>query len=519
MQRRTFLTAAAGLFRPTAARAAERVLRFVPDSNLATIDPVWNVTPTTRNHGMMVWDTLYGRDASMAPQPQMVAGHELSSDGLTWQFTLRPGLAFHDGGAVKAADCVPSITRWAARRPLGQRLLAQTAAMSALDDTRFEIRLRQPFPQMTQALSEFCFIMPERIARTDPGTRITEVVGSGPFRFVTDEWVAGSGAVYQRFDGYQPRAEATSFTAGGKIVHFDRVEWQVMPDLATAVAALQRGEVDWVQQPALDLLPLLQKAPGVKVLANDHVGVMGMLALNHLYPPFDNVDARRALLSAIDQADFMSAVASDAPGATLVPVGYFTPGSAMASTAGMQALTAPRDLSRAKAMLAASGQSGARVVVLSPTDSPALQAMSLVAADLFQQLGLDVQVDSMDVGTQTQRRANRAAPGKGGWSAFTTTYEGLTMADPATNVGLRGNGEDAWYGWPTCPRLENLREAWFAASQPDEQKRIAADIQQAAFAEVPFIPLGQVFYPTAVRAGIVDILPAAFPIFWNVRKA
>jgi peptide/nickel transport system substrate-binding protein len=520
MKRRMFLaaTAAGLLVRPALAESDQRILRFVPDSNLASIDPVWNLIPVTRNHGLMVWDMLYGRDASFAPQPQMVAGHDLSEDSLTWRFTLRDGLLFHDGTPVRAVDCIASIQRWATRRPLGQRLLMLSTAMTALDDKRFEIVLRKPFPSMLLALSEFCFIMPERIARTSPTTRITEAIGSGPYRFVADEWVAGDRAVYTRFDKYQPRPEPPSLLAGGKVANFDRVEWRIIPDPATAAAALQSGEVDWVQQPQSDLLPMLRADKQVQVLANDRVGVMGMLALNHLHPPFDNQKLRQAVLSAIVQKDFMAAAAGDDPAMSRAPVGFFTPGMAMANDAGMAALTAPRDLGHSRHLVKDSGYGGERVLVMGAADSPVTQAMAQVAADLFRQLGLNVDYVSMDLGTLVQRRANKGTVENGGWDAFATTYEGLTMADPATNVGLRGNGGDGWFGWPTSARIEALREQWLDAPSLTTQQDIAAQIQAVAMEEVPFIPLGQIYYPTTARTNLAGILPAPFPIFWNVRR-
>lgn len=507
--------AAGTLARP--AIAAAKVLRFIPSSNLASIDPVLNIIPVTRNHGMMVWDMLYSRDANFVPRPQMAAGHETTPDGLTWRFTLRDGLLFHDGTPVRAVDCIASIQRWAPRRPLGQRLRDLANEYRALDDKRFEIALKRPFPRLTYALSEFCFIMPERIARTPSTARIAEAIGSGPFRFVADEWLSGDRAVYTRFDGYNPRQEPPSFMAGGKVVNFDRVEWHIVTDPSTAAVALQNAEVDWLQQPQADLLPMLRADRRVRVLRNDKVGVMGMLALNHLYPPFDNPKIRQALLSAIDQKEFMESAVGADPTLSLTPVGYFTPGMPMANDAGLSALTAPRHIQTAKRRIAEAGYAGERVLVMGAADNPATQSMAQLAADRFRQLGMNVDYVSMDMGTLVQRRARTDPPAQGGWNAFVTTYEGLTMADPATNVGLRGNGKGAWFGWPTSPDLESLRERWLDTANPAEQKSIARDIQTTAFRDVPFIPLGQIFNPTAARAELEGIIPSPFPIFWNVR--
>jgi len=522
MQRRTLLAAgaAAALARPAIAQGAARVLRFVPEGNLQNPDPIWTTTTIARNHGFMIWDQLYGQNSKGQPSPQMAAGHELSEDRLTWRFTLREGLTFHDNTPVRAQDCVPSILRWGKRRGLGQVLLSRLNDIRVLDDRRFEIRLKQPYPLMLFALgTDTCFIMPERMSRTDAFSQIKEYVGSGPFRFATDEWVSGAKAVYTRWEKYVPIAGTPDFTSGGKVANFDRVEWIIMPDSATAVGALQQGEVDWVQQPLVDLLSVLRGAPGVKVLVNDTVGVMPMIAFNHIHPPFNNPKVLRALLPAVDQKSFVEAAMGAEPDLYHVPAGVFTPGQPMANDAGIEVFTAPRDLARAKRLLAESGYQGEKVLLMAPSDYPATQAICQVTRDLFAQVGLNVEYASMDFGTLVQRRASREPVEKGGWSSFCTTYEGLSVASPASHFPIRGNGFDGWFGWPTSPRIEALRDAWFDAPDLAAQRAICEQIQLLVWEEVPFIPVGQWFIPTAMRTNLVDVVKAPFPIFWGARKA
>jgi len=524
MQRRTLLAAGAAsavtaLARPAIAQGAARVLRFVPEGNLQNPDPIWTTTTVARNHAYLIWDTLYGETSKGLPTPQMVAGHELSEDRLTWRFTLREGLLFHDNEPVRAQDCVPSILRWAKRRGLGQAMLARLNDIRVLDDRRFEIRLKQPYALMLEALgTDSCFIMPERMSRTDAFTQITEYVGSGPYRFLRDEWVSGAKAVYARWDKYVPIAGAPDFTSGGKVANFDRVEWIIVPDSATQAAALQQGEVDWVQQPLVDLLASMRAAPGVKVLVNDTVGVVPMIALNHVQPPFNNAKLRAALLPAVDQQQFLEAAMGSEPELYHLPAGVFTPGLPMANDAGMAVFTAPRDLALAKRLVAESGYNGEKVLLMSPSDYPALQALCQVARDLFQRLGLNVEYASMDWGTLVQRRTSREPVEKGGWSSFCTTYEGLSVATPASHFPIRGNGFDGWFGWPTSPRLEALRDAWFEAPDLAAQRAICEQMQLLAWQEVPFIPVGQWFYPTAMRTNLVDVVKAPYPIFWGARK-
>ena len=524
MNRRDFLAASAASFaasplaRSALAQGTARTLRFAPQGNLANPDPVWTTTTIARNHALMVWDCLYGWDESLVPQPQMAEGHTVSDDKLLWTITLRDGLVFHDGQPVRAADCVASILRWAKRRPLGQRMMQQAEGIRALDDKRIEVRLNKPFALLTHTLSDWCFMMPERTAKTDAYTQISEYVGSGPYKFVRDEWVSGSKALYVRNEAYVPRKEPPSFAAGGKVAHFDRVEWLIMPDKATEAAALRNGEVDWVEQPLNDLLPSLRQARGVRVVLNDNVGVEGMLALNHLHPPFNNPQIRKALLSVIDQRTFLEAAYGADPDLYKPGCGVFSPSSPMATGAGMEALTGPRDIPRAKKMVAEAGYDGTPVVLLSPSDYPVQLAFAQVARELMQEIGLKVDYVSTDWGTLVQRRASKEPPSKGGWNMFPTTYEGLTVSNPGSHVPLRGNGLAGWFGWPTDPEMEALRNQWFDAPDLAAQKAIAAKMQVLAFQHVPYIPLGQAFQPTAVRDSLTNLVKASFPIFWGVRK-
>ena len=517
--RRTTLAAlaATALARPAIA-AAPAVLRFVPEGNLNNPDPVWTTTTIARNHGLMIWDMLYGVTGTLEPRPQMVAGHEIVDDGRTWRLTLRDGLAFHDGEPVRSADCIASIGRWAKRRGLGQRMLAQTNEMRAVSDTVFEIRMSKPYALMPAALSDWCFIMPERVAKTSPFEQITDFTGSGPFRFVRDEWVSGSQAVYARNEKYVPRQEPPDAASGGKVAHFDRVEWRIVPDPATAAAALQADEVDWVQNPLFDLLPQLRRSNGVRVLTNDHIGAVAMVAINHLHPPFDNPKLRRALLPAIDQRAFMEAAYGEETALFRTGVGVFTPGLPMANTAGLDVLTGPRDMARAKRLVAESGYRGEPVALMVPSDYPDQQAYSQVIRDVMVQLGIKVDFLSMDWGTLVQRRASREPPDRGGWGMFCTTYEGMAVANPASHLPMRGNGLEGWFGWPTDPEMEAMRDAWFDAPDEAAQKAICERMQVHAFDTVPFYPVGQRFLPTAVRDSLRDVVPAPYPVFWGVRK-
>lgn len=433
---------------------------------------------------------------------------------------MRNGLRWHDGEPVLARDCVASIRRWAAKDTFGQALVTATDSLSALDDRRIVFRLKRPFPLLPDALGRsgvyMPAMMPERLAKTDPGTQVTEIIGSGPFTWNADERVAGARAVWERFAGYVPRPEGTpDYTSGPKIAKLDRVVWTTVPDSATASAALQTGEVDWWVYASADLLPLLRRNSSIAIRVQDPGGQGALMRMNCLQPPFDNPAIRRVVLRAVIQSDYLTAMLGDDRTLWNDGMGVFTPGTVLANDAGMAALTGPRDYDALRRDLVQAGYMGEKVALLAPTDFPNLRALADVGADMLRKIGMDVDYQAMDAGTMVTRRTKKDTVANGGWSVFSTSVAGTDLATPASYQMMRANGEGAWFGWPTDARLESLRDAWFAAAGVERQQTIARDIQAEVFQLVPFVPLGQYFQPTAYRKTVRGVLDG-FATFWNV---
>ncbi len=522
MFRRSFIAGTSAILAaPHIARAASSVLRMVPQANLTSIDPVWSTVNITRNHGFMVYDTLYGLDEALRPHPQMAAGHDIQDDGRTIIITLRDGLVFHDGETVRAADAVASLRRWMKRNAYGQVLEKKVDELIALDDQRLRFRLNAPFPLLFHALAAIAsaaFVMPERVAATDPFKQIQDATGSGPFRFKKDEFNSGSLIVYERNPAYVPRPDGVvSLTAGPKRVFFDRVEWQIITDAATAAAALQQGEIDWWEQPTPELRALFAKRRDIVVESIDPRGMCGALRLNASQPPFNDKALRQALLPAIEQGDFMSAIVGNDPKDWRPMGGVFTPGTQMANEIDAAKVTGPRDFDGAKALMRKAGYTNQLMRLIAPTDIVAPAAMSQVAADLFRRLGFNQDFALSDWGTVIQRRASREPVDKGGWSALCTSFSSFDFADPATHPLLRGNGGSGWFGWPVVPALESLRTGWFDAPDEAGRKAVAAEIQRVALDEVVYIPLGNYTNFTATRADLKDRVNG-FALFWNLRR-
>jgi peptide/nickel transport system substrate-binding protein len=530
LRRRDFLKAAAAtsiaapsLAAPSLVLGAEnRVMKFTPQADLSVLDPVWTTATVTRNHAFLVFDTLYGQDDSYRATPQMAEGATTENDGKLWKIVLRPGLKFHDGSAVLARDCVASIQRWGKRDPFGQKLMDAVDAITASNDKTFTIKLKTPFPLILNALGKLSsnvpFMMPERLAKTDPFQQIPEAIGSGPFKFVKEEWVPGNKAVFVRNTAYVPRAEPPSFAAGGKVVKVDRVEWLYIPDSATASAALNAGEADWYEQPPTDLVPVFAKNPDVVVATVDPLGNMGVLRFNQIHPPFDNLKLREAVLNLVDQKEYMEAVAGD-PKTWKTCVAVFICGTPLATEAGAEALLHAPDFARAKALIAEAGYKGEEIVLLDATDQPIVHAQALVTNELLTKAGFKVRVDANDWGTLITRRASKEPDDKGGWDIFHTWTAAPDMLSPALNGPLRANGDKAWFGWPSDPKLEALISDWFQAPDPAASKDLATKIQVEAYTnEVPYVPTGLFQIPTAYRKNLSGIIIAPVVFLWNVEK-
>lgn len=525
MKRRHVLTGAAALAaRPALAQPAiggtAKVLSFVPTTNPPTYDPCYNPAQATRTLGLMVYESLYSRDKALNPHPHMLEGHLIEDDGKRWTMTLRAGQTFHDGEPVRARDCVASIRRWMARDPVGGFIAARLDLLEAKDDRTIVWRLKRPLPFLPAALAKTqptCAIMPERLC-VDPFKPAPECIGSGPFRWVGDEFVSGSRAVFAKYDRYVPRQETPDHRLGAYRVKVSRVEWRIIPDAATAAGALKTGEVDWVELPLPDLLPGLRKTPGVTVNRIDTHGVFLVLRPNFIHGPTANPAVRRAMLAAMNQTDAMTAVMGDDKDGWRAPTGFFVPGGEADSDAGMELKRNPPGTAAIKAMLKDGGYNGERIVFMHPTDPAPYDAACQVAEGDFRRAGLNIEVQTTDWGTVTQRRLSKEPLDKGGWSLFPSGFPPVDYADPVLAGGLRANGKDAWVGWPDNPKLEALRDAWIDSPDPAERKRLAAAIQLECFDFVPYIPCGQYLPAGAWRANITGHLPGPAVVFWNVEK-
>ncbi len=517
------LLVAAGVILTSPAEAQTdraRTLRAVVHANLQILDPVWTTAFITGRHSYLIYDTLYAMNSRFEPQPQMAEGHEILENGLLYRIKLRQGLRFHDGAPVTTRDVVASVRRWMQRDPMGQRLASVVASMEPVDDLTFEIRLKEQWGLVLDALAKAsapAFIMPERIAQTPATTQITETIGSGPFIFVRDEWRPGNRVVYRRNPDYVPRTEAPDYMSGGKRALMERIEWLYIPDQNTALAALNAGEVDYFEAPPLDFIASLERNRNIRIVRIDPLGTQGVIRPNFLHPPFNDPRARQALAHLVRQEDYMRVVVGNPRLYQNFCGAFFQCGSGNGTQVGSEPFRQP-DVERAKQLLREAGYNGERIVVLQPTDRPHYNAATMVLVQSLRRAGVNVDAQAMDWSTLLSRRASRNNPYEGGYHLFVTTHGGPDTAAPVSNSWFNSRCDRANPGWACDMELDGMVAEWARIADPAARRPILERIHRRAWETLPYIPFGQYTQPIAVRSNIHGVVPAGMPVYWNIER-
>ena len=521
---RTVVLAAVALAAFAAATRAEdnpKVLRVIPQADLKVLDTHVGSIQITKIYALMVYDTLFAWDSHLQPKPQMVESYTVSEDKLTYTFTLRPGLKFHDGQPVTPRDVIPSLKRWMTRDVMGQKLASYVGEMKAVDDRTFTLVLKEPYAFVEFSLGSAGGQMPviyrEKEAMTDPFTAITETIGSGPFKFNRAEWQPGSKIVFDKNADYVPRAEPPDGLAGGKVVKVDRVEWLVMPDALSAQLAIAKNEADLWDSPSNDLLPALEKDPNVVVGKLAPFGNFGFLRVNSLFPPFNNPKARQALAYAFDQREFMAAAYGDQKW-WKVCYSYFICGAPYGTEAGSEPYR-KQDLEKAKQLFAEAGYKGEKLILITTDELPQIGQMAQVAAGTLRKIGVNVELVVNAWGVTVQRMMKKDDPASGGWNMFTSWGTGSTFHHPLSNIGtpMTCDGKN-WVGWPCDEESEKLRDQFIRAQDDATRMSVLDRYHRRLMEEQPYALLGQFDPPFAWRKSVHDVVPAAVLVFWNISK-
>jgi peptide/nickel transport system substrate-binding protein len=511
------LAAMAGLLLAGAAQA-QSTIKIVMHSDLKILDPIWASAQISRTHGYMVYDTLFGLDDQLKPQPQMVG--RWTVEGLVYTFELRDGLAWHDGAPVTAEDCIASLKRWGSRDVMGQKLFAYIKDLTAPDAKTIRLELKSPYGLVLESLAKPAgivpFMMPKRVADAPATQQIKDPTGSGPFIFKSDEWRPGDKVVYVKNPKYVPRPEPAKNFAGGKTVKVDRVEWVSISDPQTAISALENGEIDAVESVSHDLLPLIEKKKGLVVARGAYPSQYTMRP-NWLHPPFDNPKMRLALGYAIDQKEYLTAAIGD-PNYWRTCKAYYGCGTPLASDAGLAGLL-EGNVGKARELVKEAGYDGRPVVLLQITDIAVLSNLAPVAKAQLERIGLKVDMRPADWQTHLARVLRKEPIEDRGWNLTLSSTGIIDVVNPVTSLWLNAACDKASAGWPCDAEIEKLRDAFAKETDPARSKQIAEDIQVRAAHLGTHYPLGEWFSASAVSTKTKGWLhPPSASVFWGVER-
>jgi peptide/nickel transport system substrate-binding protein len=520
--RRFLLSSVAALAAVCAAPlASAQTLKVVMHSDLKVLDPIWSGAYIVRNHGYMLYDTLFAMDEQFQIKPQMVDTWTVSDDGLTWTFRLRDGLEWHDGTPVTAEDCVASLKRWAVRDSMGLKLSQSLADYKVVDRRTFQMVFKEKFGPVLESLGKpsvvVPFIMPKRVAETDPYKQIEDYTGSGPFILKKDEWKPGEKTVYLKNTKYKPRPEPASGLAGGKVVGLDRVEWVWIQDNDTQVNALLKGEIDMIESVNYDTLPVLEKDKNVRIITG-RTSNQYVFRMNWLIPPFNNVKIRQAAMVALSQEEFLQANIGDKRFYKVCKA-LFTCDTPLASEVGMENVL-NGNAQKAREMLKEAGYDGTVIVMPQPTDLNVIKQLPIVAKAQLERAGFKVEVQAADWTTMVNRLVTKKGPpSEGGWNSFATSWTQVDILDPLMTPYLAATCDKARAGWPCDEKMEALRDKYVRAATPADKKAAAEEVQRHFVEIVTHVPLGEWVGVSAVRSN-VETRPVPPPVtaFWGVTK-
>lgn len=505
---------------PTAAQDSNRVLRVVPSADVSELDPTRGANLISRIYSHMVFDTLFALDKNLAPQPMMVEKNTLSNDGLTYTFTLRSGLKFHDGSRVTTKDVIASLNRWMKGTSIGNVLNARVASMTAVDDLTLRLVLKEKFGLVEFMLAgpgaPIAAIMREADANRPDNVALTAPIGSGPFKYNVAERRAGAKVVFERNPDYPSRAEPANGLAGARVVKFDRVEWTIMPDATTAANALATGEVDFWDSVGADLAPFLKKRN--ITLRPRALPTTAFVRFNFQLPPFNDPRARQAIALLIDQREMMPAVAGD-DGKWSVCHSFSVCGTVYGTEIGSEAYRKV-DVAKAKALLALAGYKGETIILVGTPQLAPINTMTQILGRRLQDAGLKVDIQMTDFPGMLQRINQRNKPiGEGGYHLFAYYAIGASWFHPLTNVSVDLNCEGrSWPGYPCDPAGETLRQQFLAAPNDAARKSAFEAFQKRAWEFLPYVPAGQFDVSNAYRSNVHGVVDDLFLNYWNIEK-
>jgi peptide/nickel transport system substrate-binding protein len=477
--------------------------------SIQSFDPLWTTASATANVANSILEGLLVFNDDYSIGKQLVASWASSPDGLTWTVKIRPGVKYHDGTALTTTQVLATLRRQAARAAVFSLVQKQFGApefdnfVKKVDDLTFTITVKEPTGLVPFTLGPQNFaplVITEAWAQV-PATESApgNPIGTGPYKF--EKWTPGDRWSMVRYDGYTPSSEKANGTAGAQVAYFDRVEYIEIPDQTTRVAALEAGEVDVAQEFPADLEARLRSNPKVQLVAQPPFRLLGHF--NHTKAPFNNVEARKALVQAYDNAKALLLATGDANSYRLCP-SLMQCGTSWETAAGSANYYNVKKAADARAKIEALGFKGTKVRLMDPTDRAPAHAAAQVSREVLGDLGFDVDFLVMDWATMVTRRADPTL-----WEFFHTWSGSTVRSGPVGHFQFGELQYDAWFNkYQDVPGTQrSLFSKLARETDPAKQKALMDQFQTYFYDDAIFLQIGEFFSKWAARSDLKGIVP------------
>jgi len=495
----------------------KKILKIVPHANLTILDPMWTSIYVTRNHGYLIYDTLFSLDINGIPQPQMIKDFKVSDDKLHWSFVLRDDLKWHDGKPVTSEDCIASLKRWSVNSGQGQELFKNIISIKNIDDKSFIIDLQRPYKNVLQSLATISpyvpFMMPKRVADTDPKKQITDYTGSGPFIFKKDLFLPGKKSIYIKNYNYVPRIEPSSYAAGNKEAKVDEIDWISYETQSEAIDALAKGEVDYLESPDPKLLEKIRGNSNIIITTTINEGFVGILRFNSNSSPFNNLAVRRAISSVIDPVIYMTNAFGIEKNWHICQDNY--PCNFDSSREKKTFQIDEKRISEAKRIIFESGYKNEPIILLDAIDMPVVSSLTDTTAQNLRRVGFNVVIKKTNWSDMALSRIIQGKNSNNSWDIFHTFWASSDMQDPESII-FSTDKNNGWFGWPSNPAVEAMREIYPFIKDKKDETDLLVKIKEITKYESNYIPVGQFVLPVAYRKNVRGIIPASAQFYWSV---
>ncbi|MCH6265403.1 ABC transporter substrate-binding protein [Neobacillus citreus] len=455
-------------------------LKVAIDAQPPTLDPQISTTTATKEIARHIFETLLVLNPDYEVQPMLAESYKVSEDGLTYTFKLRQGIKFHNGKEMTAEDVVASMNRWLTKSTRAANAIGK-GQFEEVDKYTVQLKIEKPTIGVLDVIAstnQFAAIMPKEIIDNAPKDGITDIVGTGPFKFV--EWKPDQYIKVAKYDDYKPVDAPSNGLAGKKEALVDNIIFEVVSDSSTRLGGITTGQYQIAYQIPSDNYEQISSSPDTKPILNLYGGLT--FVFNKKQGPFTDEKLRQAVNTGINNEDVLIGAYGNKKFYRLDNGLMYKDQKKWYTDAGKQYYN-QNDKVKAKQLVSESGYKGEEVRILTTRDYEYNYNSAVVMKEELEKIGIKVKLDVVDWATLTSKRNDPAA-----WDAFITGFSPVSL--PTQTLPLDPN----YPGWPADEKLQQFTEQIRTAASDKDAYAKWEEMQEYAWKEyVPYVKIGDYY--------------------------